>query len=497
MEYRIINDKPLNISLCSDKLTLHRYKLVTTFFFFLVWINLGVTNCVISSTLPDFRHRLGIKNEEFGRLMLVVVVVATTLSISGGILADRFRSHVILILAVVQLVSAFGHGLIPWSVSVYMAGAMFVVRNSAHQACNALGSAYIVAMWDKDASFYIHFLHMGYPVGCILGPIIAGPYLSQSRVNHTDDTNTTTPIPESSNSALETSTAAVDGFSLEEQTGNSSIEIPYAIGSICLCFTSFLFCLLYFDVIKRPKNFSLQSKDKKSIRDVCDPRSCAGGRAGFGVTMIAMFFLYYALLVACEGVILNTFLFTYAVEGPFKFSNQQANRLDIAFKASQLVGRLLILPLASRVKVQILLFVEVTGSFIASIGLATLGTQEPMYLWIFACLYNAFIGPSWPGGYAWFDRYVILYTIIISLSDVFKQLSAGVPSWLVGYILDSNHPNNIWKLLLLLTGALLALLPIGQVTAYRHGERFALRHRTRKDSSCKDDENCSMTEQKL
>ena len=252
---------------------------------------------------------------------------------------------------------------------------------------------------------------------------------------------------------------------------------------MCFCFTAFLFYLLYFDVIKRPSNFALQSKDKKSIRDVCDPRSCAGGRAGFGVTMIGMFFLYYALLVACEGVILNTFLFTYAVEGPFKFSNQEADRLDIAFKSSLLVGRLLILPFAHRVKVQILLFVELFGAFVASIGLATWGTQEPMYLWIFACLYNAVSGPAWPGGYAWFDRYVILYTIIISLSDIFTQTSAGVTSWLVGYIMDSDNPNNVLSLLSLLTGGLLTLLAIGQVIAYGFGDRFSVKPKKKQNLS--------------
>ena len=338
----------------------------------------------------------------------------------------------------------------------------------------------------------------------MLGPVIAGPFLSDNQHAYDGSPGSSCANTTGNCTYLLNSTSAMEGdvsantAAEETRKPKSSIEVPYAIGAICLCITSFLFFLLYFDVIKRPPGFSLQRKAKNSIRDVCNPGSCANGQTGFGVALIVMFFLYYALIVASKSVLLDMFLFTYAVEGPFKFSNQQANRLDIAFKASQLVGRLLVLPLASRVKIQILLLVEVTGAFIASIGLATLGTKEPMYLWIFACLYNAFIGPSWPGGYAWFDRYVILYTIIISLSDVFKQLSAGVTSWLVGYILDSSDPNNIWKLLLLLTGALLALLPIGQVTAYRHGERFALRNKTRKDSSCKDDEDCSsMTEQKV
>ena len=180
-EYSIVDGGSRNTGGCSSTLTVHRYKLVTTSIFFVVWITLGIVTCVIGSTLPDFRLRVGISNEEFGRLMLVVVVIAAALSIGGGILADRCQRHVILILAAVQLIIALGHGLIPWSVNVYMAGAMFVIRDSALRACNALGSAYIVAMWGEDASFYIHLLHMGYPAGCMLGPVIAGPFLSNNQ----------------------------------------------------------------------------------------------------------------------------------------------------------------------------------------------------------------------------------------------------------------------------------------------------------------------------
>ena len=89
MQYKLIDSTPEK----TEKY-LYRYKVITTLIFVYTWINLGMTTCVISSTLPDFRRRIDITNEQYGRMMVIVVVFATGIALIGGIIADKLQSKI-------------------------------------------------------------------------------------------------------------------------------------------------------------------------------------------------------------------------------------------------------------------------------------------------------------------------------------------------------------------------------------------------------------------
>ena len=195
----------------SDK---HTHKIVKTIVFFATWINMGLVNCVISATLPDWLMRLHINFEIYGRMVMVATIFATCVVVTGGIMRDRFEDYTLLIMALLQTAMGTTNIAIPFSSNEYVATVLLTLKTMSFNMTNIVGSTFIIILWKESASLPVHFLHMGYSIGCTIAPLISEPYLSETKNTNQSQTDMNSKSMPSVNNS------------------RSLIEVPYAIGGI-------------------------------------------------------------------------------------------------------------------------------------------------------------------------------------------------------------------------------------------------------------------------
>ena len=451
------------------------YKRFKTGVYLLETMCFGIVFCMLGTTLPDLLHRISIDNEQYGMLKIIENVIASVFGLTAGILADRYQHRSDLIVAMALLILGLSQISLAWCQNQYTALVLMTLMNCSGFTAGTTGTGYVIAMWGQKAKVAVHMMYLGFPLGCTIGPLLAEPFISERNKNDHRKHECNGNVTNSNEDAMNLSSKLMNNSSPCVGSSNdieSSIEIPYGISGGILVLLAMIFMLFHLNVFKMPETFELQRKPHTSLRDTFNPKLWNPDHPRIAVTVYVLIVLFYCLLNAVEDPLTNLFLFTNAVKGKYKFQSSEAAYLDTSFKASMLVGRLVIIPISFFCSIKVMLFAELILSLAMSICLATLGNEEKVYFWLFLCLLNFALAPLWPGVFAWANRYVVLYTSMIALCDVFIRLSDGLFSWIVGYIIDNHHPSYMWTLLSGCFGVMLLLFTVAHLISSSVGERF-------------------------
>jgi len=159
------------------------------------------------------------------------------------------------------------------------------------------GNPSIAVLWADRSEGPYNFLHAGFGLGALLGPLISNPFMSdfvirQAALNITASSNSSSSNPlyvTGHGSHVTSDLSGVLGWNVSHQlgystspgtvpwgseptlAGRSRIEYPYAIVGICCAAVSCVF-FVYF-LIDIPAPFVLKSAKWK---DIANPRTCAG-----------------------------------------------------------------------------------------------------------------------------------------------------------------------------------------------------------------------------
>ena len=110
--------------------------------------------------------------------------------------------------------------------------------------------------------------------------------------------------------------------------------------------------------------------------------------------------------------------------------------------------------------------------FILVFCLGYLGIKAKVYLWVFACLSNAFGAPMWPGGLTWTDRYIVVSGVVFTIMNLGAGVSCSLSSYLVGWIFTNRDPNSVIYVLFFCAVFMCVIMVIMQIIGSKHGERF-------------------------
>ena len=196
----------------------------------------------------------------------------------------------------------------------------------------------ITHIWGTDGGPARFAIHFGYPIGSMIGPLIAIPFVSDDQSSNNE---TTTVDPTANENTYEHNGLAVlFGADIEQQSSiveskryddGSSIEYAYLIvglfiillGAVFMVLQMFRKCIQQDDAmvtkIKEPE-------EERSFRQVLSPKEWADGDSRFGVSILIFMMVWYILQTATmKGT--HEYLVTYAVDSGM-FSNQEAATLN-------------------------------------------------------------------------------------------------------------------------------------------------------------------------
>ena len=305
-------------------------------------------------------------------------------------------------------------------------------------------------------------IHMGYPIGSALAPLIAMNFLKPQ----TDSDNSTT--------TMGTSTLAYESYnSIIGHNGNSysnsnesiyyrphnntmepgfnayynqyattvsanepvsRIEIPYGIAGGLSLFVALLLLIIF--TYGKFNGIHIYGKSKGSIRETFSPQGFrSSGNTCFTVAIVILVCL---LLGFCDSGLaaIEPYTFSFATESHLQFTNDQASILETTYKSVAIVSRMTCTIISRWVPSHVILGVASSLYAISAVCLAILAPQDQVYLWLFMCTLQFSLYPIFPAGMLWSAKYIRYSSLIVGFVAVSYGLMSFFSTWTAGYLYD-------------------------------------------------------------
>lgn len=330
-------------------------------------------------------------------------------------------------------------------------------------------------IWKAKASGPLHLIHLGYGVGGFIVPKIVAPFITDKIAtdvivnplcvdfnqshNLNQSGNTTTPTPQPSDTVQY-------GFLIVS-------GIIVAIAGIWLFY---FFC----DKSTKESTQNQVVKDKTTIREIFNLNTCAPGHPFYAFILYVLMFFWIFIAVVGERVFAK-YLYSYAREQAC-FSKDNATTLLTAFWISFTVGRFAGFVGAFLVPMKVIIFVEGIGNFASAIVLYFFSSNEYV-LWICVCISGLMIGPCYPSGLAWANRYIVVTATGVTVLSVGAGVSDLSFLSTIGYFVEKMGVS-VMTTFVLGYGVLVCVFPIiMQSVACTRGDRFEREDQEREDDN--------------
>lgn len=306
----------------------------------------------------------------------------------------------------------------------------------------------------------MHAMHFGFPIGAMIAPLIALPFVSDG----SDDDN--------GDGSGKNYTTTVTWFE-DQFPDDSQIEYAYLIIGLCIMSVGVLF--VFYQIIKMPTYGNETKKDDKigmGWHEVLSPSTWSSGRQFFGVIILICMTVFYGLHVGTMKS-LNTYHALYAVDANFTTEREAA----VLSSSTNFVGTLsrgLGILLAKFIPVNILILIFVFGECLTAILMPFVGLTSLKTYWAFCCIFAFFREPVWPCGYSWTDQYILLFAIIVGIGDLAGKMVDAFVSWVCGTVYTDMGIDSIFYVAAIFGAFLCVHLVIMSIYAIRHGTRFEL-----------------------
>ena len=362
----------------------------------------------------------------------------------------------------------------------------------------AAGQTLILNIWKEKSAAFMIFLHAGYGIGSFIVPLYTNPFLAVPVP--TDATNLTT-FAANNQSDIVVQNSVTETYS-KNQTGSvepneylkeSRIEYPYAISAALVVLVSIVFYYYQFqesftrarvsaqDVNSKRNeasnnsvpNAPLRDSDgirSRTLREMFNPASCAGGRLWYGMQLFLVLFLYMGNAHGGERMIAD-FIRSYSID-QLGFSNSDASYLNTSFWISFAVGRFSFFGIASLIGIRKLVLLETGGIAITTVLLTIFAVDNTMAYWVLVQPLGFFVAPLWPSMVAWTDHHIELTGNGMSVFLLAAAVGGLCHLRLIGYLYDHFGPRTFLYQTtgygILALALAIALTLIGS----QHGNRF-------------------------
>ena len=365
--------------------------------YFIIFITIGLASAVIGPTLPNLATNTKTALSEIGFLFTARSLGFMIGSLLGSRLFDRIPGHWLLA-ATVAMISAT-LGLIPVVNHIWLLTIILFFLGVAENMVDVGCNTFITWIHRENVSPYMNALHFFFGVGAFLSPIVVAQVLLRS-----------------------------DG-----------ISGAYWLLALVILPVSLLVGLL-------PSPTAVHQQTDEQTNQSINYRLI--------ILVMAFLFLYVGVEIGFGG-----WVFTYATQTKL-VEETAAAYLTSAFWGALTVGRLVAIPLATRLRPSTVLRMDLIGALV-SISLILIWSNSTAILWLGAIGLGFSFASIFPTTIALAERRMPLTGKITGWIFIGAGLGSMTIPWLMGYFLESVAATAVlWIILLglILAMGLLALI---------------------------------------
>jgi FHS family Na+ dependent glucose MFS transporter 1 len=347
--------------------------LLTTAAYYVAFVGLGFVVASLGPTLTALADQTGVTLSVISSIFVARSTGYLSGSILGGRLYDRWPGHPVM--ATVLGTMALAMALMPLATWLPLLALLMFLLGVSEGVTDVGGNALLVWVHRQDIGAYMNGLHLFFGVGAFVSPLIV---------------------------------AQAMGW-----TGG----VAWAYWLLAL-----LIAPIALWVARLP-----------SPAPLIDPLSKANAPIRWSVAVMVAIFLF---CVVGSEVIIAGWIHTYA-STTLAFTPENAAYLNSAFFGAFTLGRIIVLPIANRIRPRTILLVNLLGSVIST-GLVLIWPASSLMLWIGVCGVGLFIAPLFATTLTWAERRITMTGKVTSVFFIGSSTSAIVFPWLVGQLFERN-----------------------------------------------------------
>ncbi|XP_067936877.1 sodium-dependent glucose transporter 1B-like [Watersipora subatra] len=446
------------------------YKIGKTLCIVLVWLCIGLWSEVNGATLQDLMYITHSNYEIISRAISMRGTgnLAGAL-LGGGFIVDKFHSKVELIVAICLVGCAALNAAIPYCQYIELLFAIYVVEGWLELIVNIGGQVIIMDIWLSKASGPLHLIHLGYGAGSFIVPQIVSNFISESlperesAVSNPKCLDSITSVNQSYNESesLNFTTTAVIGQPSE------IVQYGFLIISGVIIVVSVIWFLYFF--LDKTDSTLPKVLQQPSIKEIFNLNTCLPGHPVYVFAIYLLMFCWTYIAVVGERVFAK-YLYSYAREQSC-FNKEDATLILTAFWIAFTAGRFLGFVVAFLIPMKIIIFIEGFGN-LASAMVLYFFSDNVTVLWTCVCISGILIGPCYPSGLAWANRYALITATGVTVLSVAAGVSDLSFLFTIGYFVET-YGIKVMTTFVLAYGAIVAALPIlMQGIACIRGDRF-------------------------
>jgi len=371
--------------------------------YYLAFIAIGMTAAIMGPTLPDLAAQTKTGISGIGILFTLRAIGYLIGAWLGGRMYDRIQGHSLMTGSLVLM--SITLFLVPLSAYLWLLMAVVLVMGFAEGIIDVGGNAMLVWVHGSKVGPFMNGLHFFFGAGAFVAPLIVAQTLN---------------------------------------AGGS--RLAYWVIAVLVAAPA-----LWIVWLPSPASQATQTEGKE--QKTTNPLLLG---------LIALFlFLYVGVEIGYSG-----WLFTYAVETNLA-AEASAAYLTSLFWGFFTFGRLLSIPIATRLRPRHVLQLDFLGGFLALIGMV-LFTKVPSALWVGSCLLGVSIASMFPTMISLAERHMTMSGQVTSIFFIASGFGAMSLPWLIGQFFSFIGPVYMVSVVLgIFLLALGALIAIGQVLANR------------------------------
>jgi fucose permease len=351
--------------------------LAATFAYYGAFVGLGAISASLGPTLPALAEQTQTALGEISFLFATRASGYLMGSLLAGRVYDRMTGHPVM--AVALLVMGMGMALAPLLPSLWLLAFVLLMIGVGEGMLDVGGNALLVWVHRARVGPYMNALHLFFGVGTFLSPL----FVAQS---------------------LELTGGIRWAYWLL-----ACITLPLAIWLLQL---------------KSPRHEEAQVSGKQK-----------GTSINWKLTGLAMLFM--CVYVGAE-VGMGGWLYTYAVEMELA-NTTTAAYLTSVYWGAFMVGRILSIPIAARVRPRVILWGDLIGCLL-SVSLLVILPQSRWAVWIGAFGFGLFVASIFPTVITWAERRMSMSGQVTSMFLVGSSIGAIFFPWFIGQLFEGFGP---------------------------------------------------------
>lgn len=289
-------------------------------------------------------------------------------------------------------------------------------------------------MWADKASGPLHAAHLGYGIGSFIVPQIAKPFLSQRIPTTSSKFSVQNCLANTTGNRSENSTAAVVGEPENNHFEYSYIIIMAIIMSFSTAYYAFFYCT------RRGQSTTEDSKKeevKKTVKEIFNFNSCSPGHPYYAAGIFALVVLWFFMTMGGH-MVFASFLYSYSRD-LLCLSKDSAADIQTIFWIGYTCGRAVTTIVAIWIPMKVLIFLEAGGNF-ASALVIFFNPENVTVIMVTSFFSGFFVGPLYPSGNAWANRYITMTGLAYTFSLVGGSAAGAIFNVVIGWCFENTGP---------------------------------------------------------